>query len=211
MKTKTLAGMLAVLWMFNGVHAALYTEAFSGINTAIPNGNPVGIRSDGVVSDIPSGATVSGLTVGLNLSGGYNGDLYAYLVAPNGTLVVLMNRPGVSVNLFGATGAGMNITLLDGTSDHGTIQNETGGSVLGGSYNPAGGLVNFNGSVANGTWSLFYADLSGGGGASTLNSWSLEITAVPEPVNVALTVFLSIVGAAVLVRKIAVKKMSVPI
>ena len=49
----------------------------------------------GSVSDIPVGSVVLELTVELNISGGYNGDLYAYLVAPNGTLVVLMNQPGV--------------------------------------------------------------------------------------------------------------------
>ena len=83
----------------------------------------------------------------------------------------------------------MNITLQDGTSDHGSIQSETSGSVLSGSYNAAGTLVNFNGSVADGTWTLYFEDLSSGGGTSTLNSWSLNIEAVPEPVNVALGIF----------------------
>ena len=46
-----------------------------------------------------------------------------------------------------------------------------------------------NGSVADGTWTLFFADDASGGGTSTLNSWSLGITAVPEPVNVALAFF----------------------
>ena len=199
MKTKNLAGVFAVLWMFTTVHAALFTEAFYGINMAIPDGNPVGLRSDGVVSDIPSEATVTGLTVGLNISGGYNGDLYAYLVAPNGTLVMLMNQPGMNVNFFGASGAGMNITLLDGTSDHGLIQNETSASVLSGLYNPAGNLVNFNGSAANGMWSLYFADLSGGG-TSTLDGWSLDITAVPESVNVALAIFGGMLAVAGLWR-----------
>jgi len=38
----------------------------------------------------------------------------------------------------------------------------------------------FNGMDANGTWTLFVADLSPGG-VSTLTDWSLEITVVPEP------------------------------
>jgi hypothetical protein len=41
----------------------------------------------------------------------------------------------------------------------------------------------------NGVWTLFFADVSGGGGTSQVNSWSLDLTAVPEPVNVALGVF----------------------
>ena len=200
MKIKNWVSILAFLWTLTNVHAAIYTETFTGINTTIPDGSPVGVQFNGIVSDIPAGLTVGGLTVGMKISGGYNGDLYAYLVAPNGTLVVLMNQPGVSGNGFGANGAGMNITLQDGPSDHGSIQNETGDSVLSGSYNPAGSLINFNGSVANGTWTLYFADLSNGGGTSTLNGWSLDITAVPEPVNLALVICGGMVALASLWR-----------
>lgn len=183
-------------------------STFSG--GPIPDGNPAGVTFVGTVNNIPAGFTVSGLTVGLNISGGYNGDLYAYLVAPNGTLVVLLNQPGVSgSNPFGASGAGMNITLQDATSVNGSIQSETSGSVLSGSYNAAGTLVSFNGSVADGTWTLYFADLSSGGGTSTLNSWSLNIEAVPEPVNVALGIFGGLLGGLGLVRHYAAKRRSV--
>lgn len=184
---------MTVLLAVASARGTLYTETFSGVNASIPDGNPVGVTISGSVSDIPSGMTVGGLTVGLNISGGYNGDLYAYLVAPNGTLVMLMNQPGVGVNGYGASGAGMNITLSDagGTS----IQNETSGSVLGGSYSAAGSLSGFNGSAADGTWTLYFADLSNGGGTSELNSWSLGITAVPEPVTLALVVFVAMLLA----------------
>ena len=63
---------------------------------AIPDGNPSGISFVGTYDAAPVGSTVSSLTVSLNISGGFNGDLYAYLVSPNGTLVMLMNQPGVS-------------------------------------------------------------------------------------------------------------------
>ena len=189
----TLLVLLLVLLLVANSRAALYTETFSGVNTPIPDGNPVGVTLNGIVSDVPSGFTVSSLTISLNINGGYNGDLYTYLIAPNGTLVLLMNQPGVGVNGFGASGAGMNITLQDVGAVGGNIQNETSGSVLSGSYNAAGSLSAFNGSVADGTWTLFFADLSSGGGTSTLNSWSLGITAVPEPVTMALAIFLGLV------------------
>ena len=48
-------------------------------------------------------------------------------------------------------------------------------------YAAAGTLANFNGVVADGTWDLFVADEVTGGGTSTLNSWSLNVSAVPEP------------------------------
>jgi subtilisin-like proprotein convertase family protein len=144
---------------------------------------------------------VVGLIVGLNISGGYNGDLYAHLAAPNGTLVTLLNQPGVSANGFGAGGAGMTITLQDGTGTQGSIQSVTSSSVLSGTYNAANSLAGINRSVADGNWTLYFADLSSGGGTSTLNSWFLGITAVPEPVNMALAVVgMVLVGGGVVRR-----------
>jgi len=136
-----------------------------------------------------------GITVTLNISGGYNGDLYAYLISPTGTRVVLLNQPGTDI--FGADGAGMNITLQDGASTYGSVQN-AGNGYLTGSYNAAGSLSAFGspaspGGYVNGTWELFFADLSSGGGTATLNSWT--VTAVPEPVPLALGVFLGLLLA----------------
>jgi subtilisin-like proprotein convertase family protein len=186
MKNKILLGTLLLLVV--SAHGALYTETFnsgSSVGT-IPDGNPVGVTFGGMVSDT-SGGIVSGLTVSLNFSGGYNGNLYAYLVAPNGTRVLLLNQPGTAP--FYAPGSGMNVTLSDAGSS--SIQNapETAGQQLTGTYSAAGALVNFNGSAADGNWELFFADEVNGGGTSRLNSWSLDINCVPEPVNVALGIF----------------------
>ena len=162
---------------------------------AIPDGNPVPTRFAGTFAQPGFANPVLFITVSLNITGGYNGDLYAYLVAPNGKTVVLMNQPGS--DLFGAAGAGMNITLTDATTGsdyHGSIQNPGDGNLTG-SFNAAGSLSTFNGSAANGTWSLYFADLSSGGGTSTLNSWSLGITVVPEPVLMSLGIFAVMLAA----------------
>jgi len=66
---------------------------------------------------------------------------------------------------------------------------ETPGVAVTGTYNAAGTLGTFNSSVANGKWELFFSDMMKGGGTSTLNSWSLNITVVPEPVTLALWMF----------------------
>ena len=59
----------------------------------------------------------------------------------------------------------------------------------------SGGLI---GSNPNGTWTLFLQDTSG---AETLVSWGLgDITAVPEPVNVALGIFGGVVLFVIVVR-----------
>ena len=173
---------------------------------AIPDGSPAGVSFVGTYDGAPVGSTVSSLTVSLNISGGFNGDLYAYLVSPNGTLVMLMNQPGLSLNGIGASGAGMNITLQDGLSDHGSIQDVTSSSFMTGSYNAAGSLANFNGSPADGNWTLFFADLSNGGGTSLVEGWSLNITAVPEPVNLSLAIFGGGMGILALRRFIIPRK-----
>lgn len=173
------------------ISRATLTQTFTG--GSIADGNPVGSVFNGSFTAAPGTYTVSGITVDLQLTGGYNGDLYAYLIAPNGTMVVLMNQPGVAINGFGASGSGMNITLADG---FGSIQDVISSSVLAGTYGAAGTLADFNGSLADGTWQLYFADLSSGGGTSTLTGWGLNITAVPEPVNVAAGAFALILFAA---------------
>ncbi len=181
----TAALLLTAIW----AQATLtQTQSFSG--GTIADGNPLGTVFSGTYSQTGFNSPVLGATVGLEITGGYNGDLYAYLVAPNGTLVMLMNQPGVGVNGFGASGAGMNITLADSGSTG--IQGVTSGSVLSGTYSAAGTLGTFNNSTANGTWQLFFADLGAGGGTSTLNGWTLTLTVVPEPITWALGIFLAV-------------------
>jgi subtilisin-like proprotein convertase family protein len=59
-------------------------------------------------------------------------------------------------------------------------------------------LSSFNGLSADGTWTLFLADMSASE-ESTLVSWGLQITAVPEPVTVTLAIFAATAGATQLV------------
>lgn len=177
---------------------ALALESFTVTGGAIPDGNPVGSSFVGTVSDLPAGSQITGLSVGLNLSGGYNGDLYGYLVAPNGAMVVLVNRPGTDI--FGAPGAGFNVTLNDAAATSIQTAPEAAGVQFSGAYQAAGSLSGFNGGNADGDWTLYFADMSNGGGTSTLNGWSLDITAVPEPVNLGLMIFFGIIVAANLWR-----------
>ena len=183
-----------------------YIENFAGGRSVgpIPDGNPIGVTFPGTVSDIPAGFTVGALTVGLDLSGGFNGNLYAYLVAPGGTQVVLLNEPGVAVDPpLGASGPGMTITLQDGVTANGSIQDATSPDVLTGTYNAAAPLAAFVGSPADGTRNLFFADEVSGGGTSTLESWTLNITTVPEPSPAALEIWagLLLTGGLLLKRR----------
>jgi hypothetical protein len=171
-------------------------------NTTIVDGNPAMLTVN--TMDL-SGQTLSSpftVTVSLNITGGNNSGLYAYLV--NGsTTVTLMNQPGVGVGGFGATGPGMNITLSDAGSS--SIQNATGNSALSGTYSAAGSLLNFSGGNPSSPWTLYFADTIAGGGNATLTGWSLDIEAVPEPVNVALGIFGGLMGLLALARSQMVK------
>ena len=167
------------------------TQSFTG--GSIPVGSPVGTVFTGDYTAAATGNQVLGITVNLSVSGGYNGNLYAYLVAPNGTMVVLLNRPGATGNSMGYAGSGFNgITLSDAGTQNIQTTWETPGAQVTGTYNAAGGssaLNAFNGSSANGNWELFFADMVKGGGTSTVTGWSLNITVVPEPVPLALGLF----------------------
>jgi subtilisin-like proprotein convertase family protein len=208
MKTKHLAvltvtGLLAVA----SASAGIITISSGTLDTPVPDGNPGGIYStmnvSGLGNLLGSGDNVS-LT--LNISGGNNGDLYAYL-SFNGTLVTLLNRPGVTGgNPVGYTDAGFNnVTLSDGNSVN--VNSYGGGGVPNSvSYNPAAGSTAFqayNGMNTAGGWVLFIADMSGGDPSqSVLNSWSLSLDVVPEPVNVALGVFAVLLLAVAGLRRL---------
>src|ERR1035438_8924901 len=74
----------------------------------IPDGNPVGVVSTVATSGY---GFISSVMVTLNISGGNNGDLYAYL-SYEGVRVSLLDLPGVSPgNPLGDTGSGYDVTL----------------------------------------------------------------------------------------------------
>ena len=77
MKTK-FAIVAAVLLTAFGARAALFNLASGTLNTAIPDGNVNGVQSTLTFSDAYFD-NVLDVNVKLNISGGYNGDLYVYL------------------------------------------------------------------------------------------------------------------------------------
>ena len=194
---------------YQGTVASLGTAAGSLQNSAIPDGNVGGIWNTMDLTGAGLTEPVADLKVTLNVAGGYLGDFYVYL-SYDGRLVPLLNRIGVSSgNAFGSSGAGLNNVIL---SDAASVNiHAAGNGPLSGSYrpdgqatSPLGGAVSFSatgGSItladpkygfggldANGMWTLYFADVVAGGGNATLMGWSLDISTVPEPVNLALRV-----------------------
>lgn len=146
---------------------------------------------------------ITSLTVTLNIAGGYNGDLYAYLTHDSG-FAVLLNRVGrTSTSAYGYADSGFNVTFND-LAANGDIHsyqqtlNPLGGALTG-VWRPDGRnihpyqsldstastalLSSFNGLDANGDWTLFVADASAVG-IARFEGWGLQITgnaaAVPD-------------------------------
>jgi subtilisin-like proprotein convertase family protein len=185
---------------------------------AIGDGNASGVSD---VRTLDSAImAIESLTVSLDISGEFNGDLYAYLRHDSG-FSVLLNRPGRSADAPSGYGdSGLTITLSD-FALNGDIHNyrdvitPTAGSPLTGVWQPDSRNVDpsvvldssartallsaFAGLNASGDWTLFVADLQSGG-TSTLNSWSLEIVPVPEPHGYAMVVGAGLLALAFLRR-----------
>jgi hypothetical protein len=204
------------------VRAGLYTGSSGNISVGIADGDANGVANTITVGGT-AGAQISSMIVTINLSGGYNGDLYAVLSHDGASGAVLLNRIGRGTSyggtILGYSTAGGTFTF-GSTVDSSLLNNihSYGGGAPSGTYAPDGrtidplspradfnstpsgnALTSFNTIDPTGGWTIFFADMAQNGQASTLTGWSLEITAVPEPVNMALGIFggiaLVVIGA----------------
>ena len=173
--------------------AITFTQSWNG-TLAVPDNDAVG-ASSAITLTAPGLDRIESVTMQLEIDGGWNGDLYGYLVH-DGQLAVLMNRPGRTLaNPGGFGSSGMNVTFSDLAAGdiHLTLPDS---GVPTGFFQPDGRLTDplavldtdartallavFTNADPNGTWTLFLAD-QGPGDTATLKSWSLAVTAVPEP------------------------------
>lgn len=180
----------------------------------IPEGNPVGVSRTFTVSGLSG--VIDNIQIDLDITGGFNGDLYMYLVNPLGQFAVLLNRVGLgAANPFGYSEAGFNLTL-DSSGSYGNVHNYgsptlNGSGQVTGTFSADGRNINpqslgsvfdsastgaglslfngVNGGDANGVWTLFAANIATGGGSPTLQNARLtaRTTAVPEPSATALS------------------------
>ena len=199
MKTKLILSGLLVAVMT--ARATVYDSGTISVGASLPDANPAGYVSSYTFAT-GDGNAINGVSVTLNLSGGYNGDLYGYLINPNGNMAVLLNRVGGGA--YGYGDAGMNVTLSDfGT--YNSIQSYQNFSPvysmgqLTGTWSPAGDFSTLHNGTLDGQWKLFLADLSSTD-QSTLVSWGFNISVVPEPVTWALLIFGGIAGAVVVTK-----------
>lgn len=201
---KQLAILAATLGWLTSAQATVLTVDFP-TPSPVPDGTPIGWTSTITVND-PNATYMENVALTLDISGGWNGDLYAYLLH-NNDAVVLLNHPGkTAANPLGYGDAGLHVTFSD-TAPNGDIHTyqQTIGStqptslwepdkrtmtdlllITDQSPRDGNGFSIYNTKDANGTWTLFIADLASGG-QSQVNSWSLDIQtkSVPEPASFA--------------------------
>ena len=209
-------------------YSATYNSGFENSGN-ITDGNSSPWSDTRTVSGI-SEAAIGSVSIVVNISGGYNGDLYGYL-SHAGVLIPLLNRVGTgNSSAFGYGDSGLNVTFTDaGVNNIHTYQSVSGYSITGGAtwqpdgrtinpvtsapsaYDAAGTttFANLAGLSPNGDWTLVFADLSAGGGQAQVLSWGVNITAVPEPINVALGVFGAVFTGVAVVRRRRARKLSV--
>ena len=159
---------------------------YPGAAAAIPDNNSIGLMQTLTVGGLNNSITTASLS--FQLQGGFGTDLTGYLR--------LGSVPGLSP-AYDLTSLVQAQTVISGTT-------------------PVNFTVDVSSTFAaqnpNAVWTLFLVDTSSGG-QTTLNGWSLNITAgtgvspVPEPVNIALGVFCGLLGLVTLGRSASVQRM----
>ena len=211
MKTRLLT-LSALLALALTTHATIVIDQTWTVNQSIPDANAAGVATSQTFTGLDA-STINGVEVSFDITGGYNGDLYGYLVLRdangNATSALLLNRVGTTgSDPFGSDGSGFShITLSDaGMIDIHGVNPGYGNAVGTGTYLADQSLganslnSTFAGSTANGTWTLFLSDLSGGD-QSVLTSWSLNVSVVPEPITWALLIFGTAMATLLIVRR----------
>ncbi|MBN2703372.1 MAG: proprotein convertase P-domain-containing protein [Pontiellaceae bacterium] len=195
--------------------ADLFT--FDNINQEITDNDSRGIANVQTINGLDS--SISSISISLNISAvsgdvAFNGDYYVTLQHDD-KFVVLLNRVGkTSLNPFGYDDNGFNVTFtLDGADVHtyggvlndGTLTSSWGAD--GRAIDPddvldtdarTSTLSQLIGTNPNGDWTLFAADMNSSG-KGQLNSWSIDVQAIPEP-SAATFILLSGIGLLVVKR-----------
>jgi len=205
MKLQVMACLCALGFSINA-HAATFSFP---VGAAIPDGNLNGFQNSQSIGGLSG--QITDLNVTLEISGGFNGDFYAFLTHDS-TTAILLNRIGRnSTHSFGYPDAGFgpdayaNAFTLDdqaATDIHfyrNAAYSLNGSAQLTGSWQPDGRLLDplspasaFDGASRSAPLSLFngldpngswtlYIADVSSGGEGLLVGWGLQITTVPEP------------------------------
>jgi subtilisin-like proprotein convertase family protein len=205
MKSQIISCLFALGLTFS---ASAATLTYS-VGATIPDGNLNGFQNSQIISGLSG--PITDLNVTLQISGGFNGDFYAFLTHDNET-AILLNRVGRnSTHQVGYPDAGFGpdafaneFTLDDqATTDVHSYRNAAyslnGNGQLTGSWQPDGRTLDplspasaFESAARSAPLSVFngmdpnglwtlYIADVSAGGEGTLASWGVQLTLVPEP------------------------------
>jgi len=113
-----------------------------------------------------------------------NTQIVFQLTSPQGTTVNLVNAG----TYFGQQGSATGVVDFDDSA----ADVVDGFPDFSSTFRPVGSLADFNGEFAAGNYTLFFQDTAGGDPLS-VNAWSIQVAAVPEPTTF---VVWSLLGAA---------------
>jgi subtilisin-like proprotein convertase family protein len=151
----------------------------SGTSTpggAIPDSDPDSPLCD-VINITGAGGSVSDVIVDVAITHTWVGDLKLTLESAEGTVLTLLDRPGVPPGTFGCSDDNMNVSFDDAAAtDAATLDALCGNPPLwyDGSAQPVDAFSALSGQNANGNWTLCVSD-GAGGDLGTLDSWSITI------------------------------------
>jgi subtilisin-like proprotein convertase family protein len=217
-----LAGSAQAVQVFSYNTPQNIPDAFDdgGVNT--PGVVSIPFALSGLGSSIADTMTVSLNISGTGGSGGYTGDLYVYLKNNNANVTsVLVNRPGDGNSANNGFDVTFSMSALPDIHTYETINPNpepkfNGNDQLNGTWAADGRLADpnvtptgnpgrdaklnvFQGVNPNATWTLYVSDYSPIY-TMTLNSFSVDITAVPEPAQTAIA-FAGLLFGLVLYRQ----------
>ena len=202
MSFRLLTLFLAVALMACGSVFATDTSDSSAPFIGIPDdgfdGTLGSMASDTItVTGHGAGETVTEVSVDLALTHTWVGDLTIALEAPNGQVLGLASRPGLAEIGDGSDCCGTDgdwFGLEASFSDAGLTSAEDMADVFGGEsffafpdttkvfLGSGPDFAAFNGQAANGDWTLYVGD-SAALDTGTFDSWTINISSVPEPAS----------------------------
>jgi len=145
---------------------------------AEPSGLPVAVPDEGSVTHtftVAQAGVITDLDVRVEVQHTWVGDLILTLESPSGTIVTLLDRPGVPATGFGCPDDDLDVTFDDASGFD--PESHCAGTTpwYAGPAHPVGALSAFNGQPLAGDWKLHVSD-NAQGDTGQLVSWELLTT-----------------------------------
>jgi subtilisin-like proprotein convertase family protein len=147
---------------------------YNGLPAAIPDNSPgTGGSSTANVSGLPG--PITDVSVRVNATHTWVGDLIITLTSPGGTTVTLLDRPGFAGTGFGCSNNNVAVTFADGQADpEGVCTGVSADAWPVANASPVTPLSALDGQDGNGTWTLTVTD-SATGDTGNIVDWELFI------------------------------------